>query len=54
MTTDEVRATFDKVADEQRKAGNLDDAATTELLREYFTNPAFKTALEEHVWTLNN
>ena len=52
MTTEEARAIFNQIADEQRKAGNLDAAANTELLREYLTNPDFKKALEDHIWEM--
>ena len=54
MTTEEARAIFNQIADEQRKAGKLDAAADTELIREYLTNPTFKQALEDHIWKLNS
>lgn len=47
MTNDEAKATFDKIATEQRNAGKLDAAATTELIREYFTNADFRNALAD-------
>jgi hypothetical protein len=50
MTTAEARAIFNQIADEQRKAGKLDAAADTELIREYLTNHDFKKALEDFIW----
>lgn len=40
MTQSEARAVFDKMVDD---ATDADTRATRELLREYFTNPEFRT-----------
>lgn len=50
MTATEIRAEFDKVRDAAAAKGDADAVARIELAREYFTNPAFRKALEDHVW----
>lgn len=50
MTADEAKAIFDKIANEQREAGKLDAAATTEIIREYFTNADFRQALADYTF----
>lgn len=52
-TTEAARRIFDDHAEKQRTAGDLDGAANTELLREYFTNADFRTALEAEIWRIN-
>jgi protoheme ferro-lyase len=49
MTTTEARAVFNSVIATE---SNPDRVAKLELLREYFTNPEFRKALEDHVWEL--
>lgn len=53
MTTQEARQVFDTIAAKHRAAGNHDQAARVEIVREYFTNPSFKQALADHVWAIN-
>ena len=48
MTTTEIRNEFDAVATKLRAAGKMDEAARAEVLREWFTNEAFRKALAEH------
>lgn len=50
MTTKEARQLFDAVAADTTDANAR---AGIELAREYFTNPTFRKALEQHVWDLN-
>jgi len=41
---------FDQMIAAARAAANPDAVARLELAREYFTNPAFKQALEDSTW----
>lgn len=50
MTNTEAREIFSRAAAGHRAAGNLDQAADVELVREYFTNPTFRKALADHLW----
>jgi hypothetical protein len=52
MMNAEIRKGFDKAAEAHRANGNFDQAANLDLAREYFTNPTFRKALEDHVWAL--
>ena len=45
-----AREVFDKIAADYRARGELDQAAKIELAREYFCNPTFRKALEDHLW----
>ena len=51
-TNEAARRIFDDHAAQQRAAGDLDGAANTELLREYFTNADFRAALETEIWRI--
>lgn len=44
------RHQFDKVAAAAAAKGDRDAVARIELAREFFTNPAFKAALEQFSW----
>lgn len=44
------RAEFDKVRDAAVAKGDMEAAARIELAREFFSNPAFKAALEQFSW----
>jgi hypothetical protein len=47
MTTQQAREIFNQAA---ASATDTDAIARIELAREYFTNPAFRKALEDFVW----
>ncbi len=47
MTNQAAREIFNQVIAKQTDA---DKIANLELCREYFTNPAFRKALENHLW----
>lgn len=51
METNEVREIFNKVIAGQT---DPDRVANLEIVREYFTNPDFKRALEDFVWQVNS
>ena len=53
MTTNEARNVFNQMVEEAAKNGNHETVAKIELAREFFTNPDFRKALEQHVWELN-
>lgn len=48
---EDIRAIFNSMIEAEQ---NADKKANLELCREYYTNPEFKAALEQHVWELNN
>jgi hypothetical protein len=50
MTNQAAREVFNAAIAAQTDA---DKIARIELAREYFTNPTFRKALEDHVWQLN-
>lgn len=50
MTNTEAREIFNKALANET---NADRIAKVELLREYFTNPAFRAAMEEEVARIN-
>ena len=50
MTNQAAREVFNQVIAAQAGA---DKIARLELCREYFTNPDFRKALENHVWETN-
>jgi hypothetical protein len=54
MTNQQAREIFTRAAEAHRAAGNHDQAASAELMREYFTNPQFRKGLEDHVWGATN
>lgn len=47
MTNEALRAIFNQAA---AKAADADQLARVEICREYFTNPTFRKALENHLW----
>ena len=51
MTNEAAKQVFNQVLATQTDA---DKIAKIELAREFFTNPAFRKSLEDHVWQLNN
>jgi hypothetical protein len=51
MTSQQAKEVFNQVIATQTDA---DKIAKIELAREYFTNPTFRKALEDHVWQINN
>lgn len=53
MSNQEARENFNQVAERYRQAGNHDQAAKVELIREYLLNKEFRRALEDHVWQIN-
>lgn len=50
MTNTEAREIFNTAA---ASAKTTDQVAKIELAREFFTNPEFRKALEQHVWEIN-
>lgn len=50
MNTVEARAEFNKARAAAEANGDADRVARVELAREYFTNPKFRKALEDHLW----
>lgn len=50
MTNTEARAYFDAAI---ARTTDPDAIARLELCREYFTNEAFRTALQDHVYLIN-
>jgi hypothetical protein len=53
MTNEQAKAVFNQIAAQHRASGKHDQAARIEIAREYFTNPKFKAAFEQHVWDIN-
>ena len=54
MTDQEIRTGFDQMITAAKTAGDHDAVARLEIGREFFADPEFKTALQEHVWQLND
>jgi hypothetical protein len=50
MTNEQAKEVFNQAI---KTAKNADQVARIELAREFFTNPAFRRALEDHVWSIN-
>lgn len=50
MNTEQAKRIFNDAIAKQTDA---DKVARLELVREYFTNPEFRTALHDHVWAIN-
>jgi hypothetical protein len=48
MTAQEARQVFDSAI--AKSAHDTDTVAKLELCREYFTNPAFRSALEDEIY----
>lgn len=46
----EARAIFQEAEDRARANGNEDSASALQLAKEYFTNPAFRGALEDYLF----
>lgn len=53
MTTQEIKTDFNQMIAAAAVAGDKDTVARFEIAREYFTNPEFKTALQDHLWQIN-
>lgn len=53
MTTEEIRTGFNQMIAAAAATGNNEAVAKFELAREYFTNEAFRTGLQDHVWNIN-
>lgn len=47
MTNEQAREVFNQAI---RNTTDADAIANIELAREYFTNPTFRKALEDHIW----
>ena len=47
MTNEQIREAFNQAISNSTDA---DAIAKLELAREFFTNPEFRRALEEHIW----
>ena len=52
MTTQQIREGFDRMIEAAAKVDDKDAVSRMELAREYYTNPTFKAALEDHLWRL--
>jgi hypothetical protein len=50
MTREQARTVFDAEVDKAKAAGDDDRVARVELMREYFTNPPFRRAMEDFVF----
>ena len=50
MTTEEVRAKFDEAISQTT---DKDEITKLEVMREYFTNPAFRTMIHNTVFEIN-
>ena len=53
MNQTEIRQGFNQMIAAASARGDKDAVARMELAREYFTNQAFKAALQDHVWQIN-
>lgn len=49
MTNEQAKEVFNAAISNETHA---DKIANIEICREYFTNPDFRKALEDHVWSL--
>jgi hypothetical protein len=52
MTNEQARKVFDAAVEAAKLSGDADRLARAELLREYFTNSAFRRAMTDHVFAL--
>lgn len=52
MTNEQARKIFDDAVDAAKLSGDADRLARAELLREYFTNSAFRSAMADHVFAI--
>jgi hypothetical protein len=53
MTNQEIQTGFNQMIAAASAAGNHGAVARMEVAREFFTNEAFKTVLQDHVWAIN-
>lgn len=53
MDQTEIRQGFNQMIAAAHATGDADAVARMEIAREYFTNGAFKAALQDHVWQIN-
>lgn len=53
MTNQEIRNGFNQMIAAAVAAGDHDAVAKFELAREYFTNAAFKTFVQDTTWAIN-
>jgi hypothetical protein len=53
MSQTEIRQGFNQMIAAAVAAGDHDAVARMEVAREYFTNPEFKSALQDHLWQIN-
>lgn len=51
ISREQVRAVFNAEVEKAKAVGDEDRVAKVELMREYFTNPAFRKAMEDFVWS---
>lgn len=52
MSNQDIRAGFNQMIQAALAAGDNDAVARMEVAREYFTNPAFKAGLQDHIWNI--
>ncbi len=50
MSNQEIRNGFNQMIKAAVAAGDHDAVARMEVAREYFSNPQFKAALQDHIW----
>jgi hypothetical protein len=50
MSNQEIRNGFNQMIKAAVAAGDHDAVARMEVAREYFSNPQFKAALQDHLW----
>lgn len=53
MNTEQARQVFDTARDAHLANGDVTQAANCELLREYFTNPSFRTAMGADIFQIS-
>lgn len=53
MTNEAARAIFTAAHEAAIARNDLEAAAKLEVIREYFTNEAFRANLQQHVWDIN-
>ncbi len=54
MNNDELKVHFDTIIKKLCQSENYDAVARAELMKEYYTNQDFKSALEQYVFSLTD
>jgi hypothetical protein len=53
MSAEDIRNGFNQMIAAAAAAGDNEAVARMEITREYFTNPAFKSSVQEMTWRIN-